>query len=120
MKTAIAWIPFLVALSPANLSAQEPLNNETVLKLVKAGIGEETIVGMVNQQPGKYSLSADDIAALKTGGVSGSIAPKSALVWVSKTEQFLRTECDNIRCVHCGAETQLYFAGSPYMRPLCR
>ena len=73
MKTAIAWIAFLVALSPANLSAQEPLSNETVLKLVKAGIGEETIVGMVNQQPGKYSLSAEDVVALKAGGVSDKV-----------------------------------------------
>ncbi len=32
----------------ACLYAQEPLTNETILKLVKAGIGEETIVGMVN------------------------------------------------------------------------
>jgi len=55
------------------LYAQEVLNNETILKLVKAGIGEDTIVGMVNQQPGKYTLAADDIVALKNSGVSDKV-----------------------------------------------
>src|SRR3989442_8376872 len=55
------------------LYAQEVLNNATILKLVKAGIGEDTIVGMVNQQQGRYVLSADDVIALKTAGVSDKI-----------------------------------------------
>jgi hypothetical protein len=67
MKHAVACIYFLLAVS---LHAQELFNNETILKLVKAGIGEATIVGMVNQQPGNYALSADDMIALKRAGVS--------------------------------------------------
>jgi hypothetical protein len=70
MKTAIAWVAFLMAVLSA---AQEPLTNETILKLVKAGIGEETIVAMINQQPGKYALGADDLIALKKGGVSDKV-----------------------------------------------
>ena len=71
MKHAVACIIFLLSLF--SLAAQEPLTNETILKLVKAGIGEETIVGMVNQQPGKYLLAEADIAALKNSGVSEKI-----------------------------------------------
>jgi hypothetical protein len=52
---------------------QSPLDNAAILKLVQAGIGEDAIVGMVNQQPGRYSLSANDIIALKTAGVSDKI-----------------------------------------------
>jgi hypothetical protein len=52
---------------------QASLDNATILKLVKAGIGEDTIVGMVNQQQGRYALSADDIIALKNAGVSDKI-----------------------------------------------
>ena len=52
---------------------KETLNNETILKLVEAGISDDTIVGMVYQQAGRYALSADDIAALKSGGVSERI-----------------------------------------------
>jgi hypothetical protein len=52
---------------------QTALDNATILKLVKAGIGEDTIVGMVNQQPGTYALSADDIIALKNAGVTDKV-----------------------------------------------
>jgi hypothetical protein len=70
MKRVFACACLLLAISSIILNAQEPLTNETILKLVKAGIGEDTIVGMVNQQPGRYALSDDDIAALKKAGVS--------------------------------------------------
>jgi hypothetical protein len=52
---------------------QTALDNATILKLVKAGIGEDTIVGMVNQQPGTYALSAGDIIALKNAGVTDRV-----------------------------------------------
>jgi hypothetical protein len=73
MKRLFACGCFLLAISSVALIAQEPLNNEAILKLVKAGIGEETIVGMVNQQPGKYALAEADISALKDAGVSEKI-----------------------------------------------
>src|SRR5882762_7462253 len=57
----------------ALLYCQTSLDDTTILKLVKAGIGEDTIVGMVNQQQGRYALSADDMIALKTAGVSDKI-----------------------------------------------
>jgi hypothetical protein len=63
-------IGFLLGLICILALGQAALDNATILKLVKAGIGEDTIVGMVNQQPGKYALAADDIIALKTGGAS--------------------------------------------------
>lgn len=69
--TACAWL--ILFLCGLVLHALEPLTNETILKLVKAGIGEETIVGMVNQQPGTYSLGYADVAALKSAGVSEKI-----------------------------------------------
>jgi hypothetical protein len=53
--------------------AQQPLTNDSILKLVKAGMGDDLIVNMVNTQPANYSLSAEDLIALKTGGVSEKI-----------------------------------------------
>ena len=52
---------------------QTALDNATILKLVKAGIGEDTIVGMVNEQPGTYALSAGDITALKSAGATDKV-----------------------------------------------
>ena len=53
--------------------AQETLTNDSVLKLVKAGLGETLIISMIQGQPGKYSLGADDIVKLKGQGVSEKV-----------------------------------------------
>ena len=55
------------------LLAQAPLTNDSIVKLVKAGLGDDVIVGMVDVQPAKYSLSPDDLIALKKEGVSDKI-----------------------------------------------
>jgi hypothetical protein len=55
------------------LCAQEILNNDIILKLVKAGVGDDVVVSMVSQQAGRYLLSADAIIALKTAGVSDRV-----------------------------------------------
>jgi hypothetical protein len=51
----------------------QPLTNNSIVKLVKAGLSEETITSIVKTQPGQYSLVADDIIALKKAGVSEKI-----------------------------------------------
>jgi hypothetical protein len=59
-----------LALAAALAFSQEVLTNEDILKLVKAQIGEEVILGAVNNKPGKYSLTTNDMIALKQAGVS--------------------------------------------------
>ena len=67
--TAFAWL-FLISLS---LYAQEVLTNESVVKLVKAGISENLILEMISSQRGNYKTGADDVLALKKQGVSDKI-----------------------------------------------
>jgi hypothetical protein len=55
------------------LYSQEALTNEAVLKLAKAGMGEEVILGMVKSQPGKYITDTDSVIALKQAGVSDKV-----------------------------------------------
>jgi hypothetical protein len=55
------------------LLAQEPLNNEGIIKLVKAGMTEDLIINVVQQQPGTYSFGADDLVTLKEANVSEKI-----------------------------------------------
>jgi hypothetical protein len=54
-------------------AGQAPLDDATIGKLLKAGVGEQTVVAMIQQQPGKYALSSDDILALKKAGASDKI-----------------------------------------------
>jgi hypothetical protein len=53
--------------------AQQTITNDTVLKLAKAGLGDDVIVNMVNTQPSSFSVTTDDLIALKTGGVSDKV-----------------------------------------------
>lgn len=57
----------------APVRAQEALTNESIIKLVQAGLGEELIVGMVNGQPGRYRIDADSVIALKSAKVGDKI-----------------------------------------------
>ena len=64
---------FCLVLCLTMITAQEVLDNSAVLKLVKAGMSEEVILGMMNSQPGKYDTSTDGVIAMKSAGVSDKI-----------------------------------------------
>ena len=53
--------------------AQQALTNDSVIKLAKSGIGDDLVVASINAQPGTYSLSTDNMMALKTAGVSDKV-----------------------------------------------
>jgi hypothetical protein len=68
MRRSFLAVAFL-ALCPL-LVAQQALNNDSVIKLVKAGLSEDLIVSTVNASPGTYDTSANGLIALKTAGSS--------------------------------------------------
>jgi hypothetical protein len=52
-------------------SAQETLTNQDVLKMAAAGLGDELIVGKIQEAPQvAFQLSVDDLVALHTAGLS--------------------------------------------------
>ena len=55
------------------LTAQQTLNNDSVIKMVNAGLSDEVVVSTVNSSPGTYDTSADSLIALKAAGVSDKI-----------------------------------------------
>jgi len=81
-----------IVLSSSICVAQEPLTNESVIKLIKAGLSEEIVISMVKSQPAKYNVGTDQIIALKKEGVpdrvlaamieksAGSSGPTSAVI----------------------------------------
>jgi len=70
MKRALYLISILCA---SLVWSQEPLTNESVVKMVKAGLAESVILSMVTSQPARYAFAADDLIALKTAGVPDKI-----------------------------------------------
>ncbi|HVN92826.1 MAG TPA: hypothetical protein VMT38_03990 [Terracidiphilus sp.] len=53
--------------------AQQLMNNDSVIKLIKAGLSDDLIVSTINGTPGHYDTSADAIIALKTAGASDKV-----------------------------------------------
>jgi hypothetical protein len=64
-------IVFLVG--AAAMVAQQALDNDAVLKLVRTGLSEDIILSIVSNEPGKYSLAADDLARLRDAGVPDKV-----------------------------------------------
>lgn len=54
-------------------SAGKLLTNDSIVRLTQADVSQETILHVVNSQPGSYALGVEDIIALKQAGVSDRV-----------------------------------------------
>ena len=63
----------LLGVALLQLALAQTVGNDAVVKMVKGGLTDELIVGMINSQQTNFSLSADDLIALKTNGVSDKV-----------------------------------------------
>lgn len=119
------------------LLAQDVLNNESVIKLVKSGMSEELILNIIRQQPAAYSLGADQLIELRTAGVtekvisamlakssgkdpasSAASAPTAAKslptdpgVYYKKTSEWLETIAETVDWKSTGAMKNFVSAG---------
>jgi hypothetical protein len=71
-KSLIVLVTVILAFCPL-LVAQQSMNNDSVIKLVKAGLSDDLIVSTINAAPGVYDTSADALIALKTAGASDKV-----------------------------------------------
>jgi len=68
-----AVLACIVLLLGSGLLAQQALDNQSVTKLVKAGLSEDLIVTTINSSPGTYDTSANGLIALKKAGASDKV-----------------------------------------------
>jgi hypothetical protein len=54
-------------------SAEAPLTNASIIKLVRAGFKEKTVIALVRTRPARFDLSPDRLIELKRSGVSENI-----------------------------------------------
>jgi hypothetical protein len=73
VKRLLRTLGLLFVLSCVLVLGQSTLSNDSVMKMMKAGLGEDIIVNTINSQPGKYSTAPDDLIALKSAGMSDKI-----------------------------------------------
>jgi hypothetical protein len=62
----------LLAFCPM-LIAQQPLNNDAVIKLAKAGLTDDLIITTINANAGNFDTSTDGLIALKKAKVSDKV-----------------------------------------------
>jgi len=55
------------------LLAQQGLDNDAVVKMMKAGLSDDLIISTISAQPGNFNTSADGLIALKSAGVSDKV-----------------------------------------------
>jgi hypothetical protein len=55
------------------VTAQQAMNNDSIVKMVRAGLSDDLIVTTINASPGAYDTSTDGIIALKAAGVSDKV-----------------------------------------------
>ena len=67
VRKVLVAIAFFVAFPL--LLAQQTLNNDSVIKMVKMGFPEDMIVNAINRSPGAYDTSVMGIVALEKAGV---------------------------------------------------
>ena len=65
-------ISFFLLLCPV-LFAQESMTNDSVIKLIKAGLSEDLIVTTINSSPGQYDTSANALISLKKAGAGDKV-----------------------------------------------
>src|SRR3954469_2545246 len=53
--------------------AQTALTNDSIIKMVKAGLSEDIVLSTIKAQPGNFTTGADDLIALKTAGVGDKV-----------------------------------------------
>ena len=58
---------------PLTTTKAPAMNNESVMKMAKAGLGDELIIQTINTQPGQYNTDADALVALKGAGISDRV-----------------------------------------------
>lgn len=72
MKTRALFVVLSLCLGIG--SAQQFTNtNDSVIKMVKAGMSDSIVISTINSQPAHFSLTANDLIALKQAGVSDAV-----------------------------------------------
>jgi hypothetical protein len=54
-------------------AAAETLTNESVISLVRAGLGNEAVIAKIKSTDGNYALGTNDLISLKSAGVPGDV-----------------------------------------------
>lgn len=76
MKRILTAIILNLSVFVIGVCAQQPeplLTNDSVIKLVKAGFKEKTVIAIISNRPGNFKLDTENLIGLKRNGVNEKI-----------------------------------------------
>lgn len=89
VRLAIVALICCVAALHANAQQPEaPLTNAAIIKLVRAGFKEKTVVAIIHNRPNRFNLNPDKLIELKQSGVSEKII----LAMLSQNDSFVSAD----------------------------
>jgi hypothetical protein len=95
MKRTLLLLALLVAAAFIPVTAQQRdqlLTNQSVIKLVKAGFREKTVIAIIRSRPSRFDLSPDRLIEMKRAGVGEQII----LAMLSHEGEFTVAEDDDL------------------------
>jgi len=98
--------------SPAQRSPQPPLTNAAVVKLVRAGFKEKTVIAIIRNRPSSFNLDPDRLIDLKRNGVSENII----LAMLAQEESFVLADDDWTNDSNFGSDRTRAIERSPQER----
>ena len=94
--------------SPAQQSYEPPLTNAAVVKLVRAGFKEKTVITIIRSRPTRFNLEPDKLIELKKSGVSENII----LAMLAQDESFVFNDDDWSAELHASRKHEQAWEGS--------
>src|SRR4026209_39210 len=94
---ALLCVSPLAVSAGAQQSSEALMTNASVVKLVKAGFKEKTVIAIISSRPNVFNLDAEQLIQLKRQGVSENIilamlATEDATIIVNEDEQWATDE----------------------------
>jgi hypothetical protein len=81
-------------------TAPKTMSNDSVIRMVKAGLGDDLILQTIAMQPGQYTTDADSLVALKVAGVServiGGMVNRSRLRLMPNEQPIILSDVNEI------------------------
>ena len=81
---------FGTAAASAQQGSEAPLTNTSVIKLVRAGFKDKTVIAIIRSRPNRFNLDPDKLIELKRNGVSENVI----LVMLSQDDSFIASDDD--------------------------
>src|SRR5262249_61608536 len=102
LKTLLAMCTCVLLFQGAVLTAQTPLTNDAIVKMVKAGLADDVIVSMINSQAAQFSVTPDAMIALKKDGVSDKVVAAMVTKGAATTAPVAAPAADNTANLEVG------------------